>query len=115
WQSPRGYLSRGASAGVTISSQQLSCTGTTNPAESQSSARAGNGTPADPRLQIPLNSYPVLAPRTPPRGLPAEGRQTELRSLAGIGDRMVEEGAGYRTDSRPPSVGKSRNSIMGRD
>jgi len=65
WQSPRGYLLRGASAGVTISQ---SCP----------------------------NSYPVLARRTPQSRSPAQGQETELQILADIGDRMVEEGAGYR-------------------
>ena len=64
--------------------------------------RAGNGTPADPRFQIALNSYPVLARRTLQSRSPAQGQETELRILAGIGDRMVEEGAGYR--DRLPST-----------
>ena len=44
-------------------------------------------------FQIALNSYPVLAPRTPQSRSPAQGQETEL-ILPGIGDRMVEEGAG---------------------
>src|SRR5262249_28307984 len=65
WQSPHGYLLRGASAGVTIS-------------------------------QSRPNSYPVRARRTPQSRIPAQAQETQLRILAGIGDRMVEEGAGYR-------------------
>src|SRR5262249_7393938 len=96
WQLGRGYVWGGAGAGVSSSAEQLSCTATTNPAESQSSARPGNGTPADPRFQIALNSYPVLGRRTPQSRSPAQGQETELRILAGIGDRMVEGDAGYR-------------------
>ena len=75
WQSPRGYLLRGASAVVTIS-------------------------------QSRPNSYPVLARRTPQSRSPAQGQETELWILTGIGDRMVEEGAGYWDDGFPSPLSR---------
>jgi hypothetical protein len=62
----------------------------------QISFEFASGSNLGPSFQIALNSYPVLARRTPQSRSPAQGQETELRILAGIGDRMVEEGAGYR-------------------